>query len=245
MKDKLVRANSGQTEMPLPCLNKIVKYIEKATAPDSIFLYGSQANGDTNAESDWEIGCLFEDNYKSRSTLKELLEKEFQGSTRKFSVFPFKLADFKNYQPDTPFQKNIYMTVLLSGGAKTLAGAKRVEELPPPPLTKQDFIEDAFFNLGVAFSATQTGDLKTSDKAFCRSCLYATAALVWLKTGKLLYGFNHIYQASLPLDIPPEYRNLIKAAIDIRNGAKAQPNTQNYYKNISYINKYVLSELKK
>lgn len=97
--------------------------------PTSIFLYGSRARDDAIENSDYEVGVLFPiEQYVRRSVLNEAI------SNSKISVYPFKLEEFLQGNPDTPFNKSIYLREIKTTG-KTLRGDRVVEGMQTPAVT--------------------------------------------------------------------------------------------------------------
>ena len=97
---------------------KIAQELLKFTNAKSVFLYGSRARADFYAESDYEIGVLMEkDKYVGRAEIKNRF------SEKGVNIFPFYYEDFIAGNPDTPFQKSIYMREFVEPG-KPLSGDK-------------------------------------------------------------------------------------------------------------------------
>ena len=106
-------------------LKKVLEKIESICSPESIFLYGSRARGDYAEGSDFEIGVvLTEENYVGRIKLKEAVSDD------DVSVFPFRLNDLESVNPDTPFNKHIYLRELKET-ARTLRGPQIVVKGTP------------------------------------------------------------------------------------------------------------------
>ena len=219
---------------------KIEEAVEKLAAfkPKSIFLYGSQAVGETNSSSDYEIGVVFdEENYVGRVVLRQQVPDE------KFAIFPFKKEELETYNIDTPFQKNIYIAAMIMGGAKTVFGEKIVESLPVPKISTMDLLMDCSFLLGRALSAVivaKENHLRLANEMLYKSAFFATRNLIFSKTGKLINGYNNIFDQAKLLDLPEEYKNLLQLCADLRSEKTTDVDTSWYYKNISYINKYII-----
>jgi len=97
-------------------IEKVLNEIERACEPTSVFLYGSRARTDATSRSDYEIGVLFsESKYVGRSILRDAVKEAG------VSVYPFHLQQFLVGNPDTPFNKAIYMREVIVSG-KTLRG---------------------------------------------------------------------------------------------------------------------------
>lgn len=223
-------------------IKEIIDVLAEKYNPYSIFLYGSKATLSDNKKSDYEIGIIFEDSkYISRKIISDLI------NDKQYSIYPFKLSEVLNYDIDTPFQKNIYMSVLINGGAKTLYGEKVLEEMKAPHISTSDLLADINFNLGLALASVKvfkSNNIALANDMFYKSCLYVTRDLIYFSTQKLVITYNEIYEESLNLDIPDEYRNILKIAHSIRNEELVDVNSTIYFKNISYINKFILKEVK-
>lgn len=210
--------------------------------PISIFMYGSQANNSTNEDSDYEIGVVFsDDKYINRSTIKQ------QCPDKQYSIFPFKKSELLNHSIDTPFQKEIYIASLISGNAKTIYGEKIIENLSLPKIEKCELLMDSSFNLGYALSAVRlmkSGNIELANEFLYKSMFYATRNLIFAFKGKLISGYNNIYDQSKQLDIPSEYVALLELGYKLRNKQIAEVEDNMFYKNISYINKYVIPQIK-
>lgn len=221
----------------------ISKIIEKLKTfnPLSIFVYGSHANKSTNKKSDYEIGVIFNDeDFVNHSTLKKAIP------CKKYSIFPFKKTELLNHAIDTPFQKKLYITSLICGNAITLFGNKIIENLKVPPITIYDLLMDTSFNLGYALSAVRlmkSGNINLANEFLYKSTFYATRNLIYFKNKKLINGYNNIYQESKLLNLPNEYNNLIEIAFKLRNNKINKIDKDIYFKNISYINKFIIPTL--
>lgn len=218
---------------------QVIERLESVCTPESIFLYGSRARGDHAEDSDFEIGVvLTEANYVSRSTLKEAV------SDTDFSIFPFRIEDLKSGNPDTPFNKHIYLRELKET-AKTLSGQNIIENLEVPEITDIDLISDAQFNLGLALSAVlveRNGDVKTATPMFYKSCLFAARALLMKTTAQFPKSYEEIGACTSVLELDNEFTELINNALLARRGER-QPETRDLYKNISFINQVVIPGL--
>ncbi|KKT87192.1 MAG: hypothetical protein UW86_C0007G0016 [Microgenomates group bacterium GW2011_GWA1_Microgenomates_45_10] len=218
-------------------LEKVLDDIESVCEPVSIFLYGSRARTDSTSFSDYEIGVLIpEDRYVGRSVVRGAVKDS------RVSVYPFRLEQFQAGNPDTPFNKKIYMRELIASG-KTLRGKRIIEEMQLPSIEVLDALSDAQFNLGYALAATiahRDGSEQTANLLFYKSCLFGTRALVIEKTGKVPATYDDILKEAEKLDLG-EYTNLVKAAYESRQTGKYDP--QLLFKNISYINQLVVPNL--
>lgn len=222
-------------------LEKVLEILIENFKPYSIFLYGSKATNSDNEKSDYEIGVIFEENnYVSRKEISKLV------SDTNFSIFPFRLNEIINYDIDTPFQKNIYMNVLINGGSKHLYGEDVLHNLKAPTITINDLLADTNFNLGIALSSVRvykSGNVELANDMFYKSCLYVTRNLIYCYTQKLCISYKEIYESSKDIDAFNSYKELLEFAYAIRTGEKVEIDPNYYYKNISYINKFVLKEI--
>lgn len=223
-------------------INQVISKLEKFK-PVSIFLYGSQATNSQNSQSDYEIGVIFEDeSYVNRTTLR----KDIPDS--KFAIFPFKESEIKNCSIDTPFQKNIYIASLVQGNGKTIYGEEIVENIAMPQISTQDLLMDTSFNLGYALSAVRVmkiGQIQLANEFFYKSLFYSTRNLLFFRSGKLISGYNNIYNQAKTLDLPDQYQALLDAAFNLRNGIISEIDSSLYFKNISYINQFVIPSIQK
>ena len=213
----------------------------KSLNPISIFVYGSKAVNETNSKSDHEIGIVFnEDNYVSRSEIKDLINNS------KYSIFPFRLSELKNYTIDTPFQKIIFINSLKFGNSKTIYGEQLIETLSPPPITTLDLLSDTYFNLGYALSCVRIykcGNIDLANDMFTKSVFYSTRNYIYFKTKKLIVGYNNIYNQAKKLKLPNTYKELLENAYNIRNEKTYKSNPKLYFTNITYINKFIIPQL--
>lgn len=223
-------------------LDMIINKIESNFNPYSIFLYGSAATSTFNSKSDYEIGVIFKsDNYISRKQIKEIVPQNI------YAIFPFKLEEMFSYDIDTPFQKEIYIASLIKGGARTIKGKDVFQELKAPIITKDCLLEDVYFNKGLALSAVKifkTGNIELANEQFYKSCFYVTRDLIYSKQNYLCTTYEDIYLKSKEIDIPKEYGDLLDLAYDLRMEKISSIDSIMYFKNISFINKYIVKELK-
>ena len=219
-------------------MNKKILETLKSFKPLSVFLYGSQANNNTNSKSDFEIGVIFDDkNYVSRQELQKSI------SNKNYNVFPFKLSEIKNCTFDTPFQKKIYLYSLITGHAKTIFGDKIIESLTLPKITKYDLLMDTSFNLGYAVAAVRLAKENVDSLAFelfYKSMFFATRNLFFAKFGVLLNEYTNIYKESYKLQLPTEYQELLNIGNKLRNEIVNEVDKKYLFKNISYINMYII-----
>ena len=216
-------------------LEKVLDELEKHN-PVSIFLYGSRARTDATDESDYELGVLFpEHQYVKRSLLKE-------GMPDNVSVYPFKLEEFKIGNPDTPFNKNIYLQEIKKSG-KTLRGEKVIEGMQVSAVTVLDVLMDVQFNLGYALGAVvahRNESPETARMLFYKSCLFATRSLVVLKQKTLPTTYDEIVSVAQKLELG-EFADLPQKALEVRKGAQLEPN--DLFRNISFINQVIIPQI--
>lgn len=224
-------------------LDIIVNKIKSNFKPYSIFLYGSAATNTSNSKSDYEIGVIFKkDNYISRKYLKEVIPEN------DYAIFPFRFEEMLVYDIDTPFQKEIYIASLINGGARTISGKDIFKELKMPIITKECLLEDIYFNKGLAFSAVKifkTGNIELANEQFYKSCFFVIRDLIYLKQNYLCTTYEDIYFKSKKISIPEEYTTLIDCAYNLRTEKISSIDSVMYFKNISFINKYIVKEINK
>lgn len=210
----------------------------KFTNARSIFLYGSRARTDFYSESDYEVGVLMDrKKYISRAEIKSRFD------IKGINIFPFYYDNFVAGNPDTPFQKSIYMREIIEAG-KTLAGEKIIESLQPPVISLLDIIQDVRFNLGYALAATHSfrnGDNLTASLHLAKSCLFGTRNYIIFKTNKLLISYDNIVKASKELDLQ-EYQDLPAYAAKLRK-EEVGVDDKSLFQNISYLNKFIENDL--
>jgi len=219
-------------------LHQIANDLLTFTKAKSIFLYGSRARGDVCKKSDYEIGVLMErKKYVSRSKIKKYF------NFHNIGIFSFVYEDFIKYNPDTPFTKSIYMKEIIESG-KTLTGEKIIENLESPQIALLDVIQDLRFNLGYALAAVHSlynKDKKTALSHFTKSCFFGTKNYIIFKNKKFPHSYGEIVKMAKNLE---EYSDLPKYALKLRKG-KAKIIEQNFFRNISYLNKFIEGQLLK
>ena len=217
---------------------KIADDLIKFTNAISIFLYGSRARDDFYSESDYEIGVLMDrKKYISRAEIKSRFD------IKGINIFPFYYDNFVAGNPDTPFQKSIYMREIIEAG-ETLAGEKIIENLKSPAISLLDVIQDVRFNLGYALAATHSfrnGDNATAALHLAKSCLFSTRDFIIFKTNKFQISYDNIIDAAKELDLL-EYQNLPAYAAKLRKG-EIEVEDKSLFQNISYLNKFIENEL--
>jgi predicted nucleotidyltransferase len=219
-------------------MEKILKKIYEETLPISIFLYGSRARTDFKNDSDYEIGIIYKrENKISRS---ELTKKY---GNKNLSLYPFIFEDLEKYNIDTPFPKAIYIKELVETG-KTIFGEKILENMESPKITTVDLIERTAFDVATAFAAVRSfrnKDLISTSLNF-KSALFGTRVLEILKLKKFPYTYDEIFDLSKELNLDKEYGELLEVAIKVRNKGKIEE--KYLFKNISFLNKIVMNEIK-
>lgn len=217
---------------------QIAQELLKFTNAKSIFLYGSRARADFYTESDYEIGVLMEkDKYIGRAKIKDRFNE------KGVNIFPFYFEDFIVDNPNTPFQKSIYMREIIEAG-KTLAGEKVIENLKPSEIRLVDVIQDVRFNLGYSLAATHSyrnSDNATASLHFAKSCLFGTRDYIIFKTGMFLISYDDILSGSKKLDLQ-DYKDLPDYAFRLRKRSE-EIDDKKLFQNISYLNKFIENEL--
>lgn len=210
--------------------------------PLSIFIYGSCATNSKNSKSDCEIGVIFDEkNYTKKNVIDNLI------NNKNYKIYPFKNNDLKEYDIDTPFEKNIYIYSLISGGAKTIFGQKIIENLTLPNIDKHNLLADIYFNLGYLLSAYRLFKFKNNQlsyELFYKAILFTTRDLIFFKTKKFVNGYNNIYKQSKKIIDEDNYNHILKLAIDLRNEKDVTLKENDYLDGISYINKYIVPIIK-
>lgn len=228
---------SASNEAPVD-IEQVLNQIEEVCKPTSIFLYGSQARGDTTPRSDYEIGVLLPaDKYVGRAVLRDAIKEP------NASVYPFRLEQFLAGNPDTPFNKKIYMREVIASG-KTLRGEKLIEGMQLPSIETIDILSDAQFNLGYALAATiahRDNSPTTANLLFYKSCLFGARALIMKKTGKLPATYDEIVAAAKQLNLE-EYAGLVDAAYEARQTGIYDPAM--LFKNISFLNQLIIPAIR-
>jgi predicted nucleotidyltransferase len=215
----------------------VLETIFEKTKPVSIFLYGSRARGDFKEDSDYEIGVIYDKFKTSRSELVKM------HNLKNLNIYPFDLNEINNYDLDTPFPKVIYLKELIETG-KTIFGKNILENMKSPKIKTIDLIERTAFDIGSAMAAIRSfrnRDLISVSINF-KSALFGARVLEILNLKKFPYTYDEIYETSKELNLEPEYRDLLDNAIKIRNKGKIEE--KYLFKNISFLNKLVMEEVK-
>jgi len=219
-----------------PSIQKVLEIIFADTLPLCIFLYGSMSRGDSVAESDYEIGVIYQKNSKvSRSILASYHQ------LKNLKIYPFSLEDLQNHNIDTPFPKSFYLLQLLDN-AKILFGENIFQKISKPTINSNDLIEIVAFSLGRAYAAVvssrQNDTIAVIDN-FTKSLLYGLQALAFIKTGHVIYSYQELKNQIQNLNIPIEYTPLISHVFSVRSG-EILPDANFLYKNISFLNQFIM-----
>ena len=220
-------------------IEAIFDKIYEQAKPVSIFVYGSRARGDYKKDSDYEVGVLFERDKKwGRRELKQLHNLD------NLNLYPFVYEDFIKYSLDTPFPRAVYLRELLDG-AKTVRGKKIAGDMKLPAVRVSDLLEVGTFQIAYALGAVLSSrqeDWVTTSIEFTKSVLFGARVLVVLETKKFPLEYGEIVEQALKLELEPQFRDLIKHAIEVRKGAKIDP--LQLYTNITFLNQVVLQRVK-
>lgn len=217
---------------------QIANELLEFTNARSVFVYGSRARDDFQSDSDYEIGILMDkEKYISRAEIKKRFIFD------EVNIFPFHYEEFITGNPDTPFQKSIYMREIIEAG-KTLVGEEIIENLKKPSISLLDVIQDVRFNLGYALASTHSyknKDTATASLHFSKSCLFGTRDYLVFKTNKFPISYDDIANGSKEL-VLKEYQNLPIYAAQLRE-QKAEIDIDKLFQNVSYLNKMIEKEL--
>jgi predicted nucleotidyltransferase len=217
-------------------LSQLLKKIWEESNPVSIFLYGSMSRNDFTPDSDYEIGVIYEKEKKwPRQKLKDLHHFD------NVKIYPFVKEELEKGEIDTPFPKSIYLHGLLHD-SQVLYGQELIGIIKVADISKDDLLEAVGFCLGRAYSAivsSRQQDWIAVRDAFTKSSLYGFQLLIFIKTKKLVFSYKDIGKQAQKL-IEEEYQDLFDHVIRVRenNVAVEMPLL---YKNISFLNKSVLS----
>lgn len=221
-------------------IQSVVDAIYQDTDPICIFLYGSMSRDDKNQFSDYEVGVLYHASSKiSRSELSKYHHLS------ELKLYPFTIEDLQNYNLDTPFPKAFYITTLIST-AKILAGEDVFKTIPLPKITTVDLVELVAFSLGRAYCAvvsSRQNDMVAVTEHFTKSFFYGLQALIFIKTKKIIFSYHELKDILPSLNIPSEYSELINHIFDVRFN-NITPNINLLYKNISFLNIYVMPQIR-
>jgi len=220
-------------------IQAILDKIYADTSPICIFLYGSMSRDDQNQNSDYEIGVLY---HASSKVPRSELSKYHNFPELK--LYPFTIEDLQSYNLDTPFPKKIYINTLIST-AKILAGEDVFKSITLQKITKSDLVELVAFSLGRAYCAvvsSRQNDIVAVSEHLTKSFFYGLQALVFIKTNKIIYSYHVLKDIVLTLNIPSDYAELINHIFDVRFN-NSTPNINLLYKNISFLNMYVMGEI--
>lgn len=199
--------------------------------PTSVFLYGSRGRGDATPGSDYELGVIFDDErYVQRSDIHAAI------ANPQVKAYPFKWGELASGTVGFVFQKSLYLREIVKGG-RTIAGKHLIEQIPPPPITTLDLVQDMRFSIGRALDAVlafREGHTKLGMELFSKSCFFGLRCLEILELKTFPLGYAEIYELSKKLVHEPEYRAVITAAHKFRQTG-AQPNIDILFDNISLL----------
>jgi predicted nucleotidyltransferase len=213
-------------------MDQVILDAIKDSSPLSAFLYGSQAHGDATTTSDYEIGLIFDDeNYVSRREIHDRVKLD------NVRIYPFRLSELKNYRPDTPFPRKLYMRELISFG-RTIYGEKVIENLPRPKLTTVDLLGVIRFEIGLAygaFRAHRSLGHDAADYAFFKSCVYGARCLILLSGDD--YPINYAESLEMAKDLTgnDEFKVVLDAAHDYRVGKLTRIDSDLIFRNMSFL----------
>lgn len=220
-------------------VEKVFDEIYKQAKPVSIFVYGSRSRGDYKKDSDYEVGVLFKRDKKwGRRELKQL------HNLNNLNLYPFVYEDFIRYTLDTPFPRAVYLRELLES-AKTVRGKSTVEKMELPAIKTIDLLEVGTFQIAYALGAVLSSrqeDWITASIEFTKSVLFGARVLVILDKLKFPSEYEVIAKDALKLEMEPQFKDLIKHAIDVRKGLKLD--SSQLYTNITFLNQVVLQKVK-
>lgn len=224
-----------------PHIQTIIDKIYTETNPICIFLYGSMSRGDQNQNSDYEIGILYHASSKvSRSELSKY------HNITELKLYPFTVEDFQNFNLDTPFSKKFYINTLIST-AKILVGEDVFKNISLQKIIQSDLIELVAFSQGRAYSAvvsSRQNDMIAVTDHFTKSFFYGLQALAFIKNKQIIYSYQELKNAVTTLNIPPEFDELTNHVFDVRF-KNISPNKDLLYKNISFLNMFVMIQVNK
>ena len=211
-------------------INKIIKFSEQFS-PLSVFLYGSQATGETTPNSDYEVGLIFDDEkYISRREIKA--KQDFDG----VSFYPFRLSELRSYTLDTPFPKKLFVYWLIKSG-KTILGDDIISQIEIPEITKLDLVGAIGFEIGISFCSflnLRQGNRFLAHDEFSKSCLHGLKLLIFVESGEFLTTYKDVHEFSKKMDLPDEYREVIDAAYNFRQNSDDVDDNL-IYKNMSFL----------
>ena len=220
--------------------NEVLNTIKQLN-PLSVFLYGSRASGDFRSNSDYEIGLIFKDaDYIPRHEVHARVN--FDGAR----VYPFRLSDIENGTPDTPFPQKFYMRELIEFG-RTLHGEKIIEDLPKPSITTVDLLGQIRFEIGLAYGAFRSMrslNQDAADYSFFKSSIYGARCLIMLQDRQFVTGYRNTFEEATKLVKNDDYRAVLRAAIDYREGRVQTIEPNLIYKNMSFLT-WIEAEIQK
>lgn len=196
-------------EMPPTIQNLSTELINQGAR--SVFLYGSRARGDNLADSDWEVGVIFdEDKYLSR---RELASLQSDGVV----IYPFKYDELTSGVADVPFTRTIWLTELITA-AETIGGEEIVSKITAPEITAFDIIADNSFYKARsvdAMIAQREGHDSLARDLFVKSALLGTRALILAEGLKFPKNYPEIVEIATPL-LDTESQAILGRALEVR-----------------------------
>lgn len=217
-------------------LRSAVDRVAELAKPVSIFLYGSQARGDTVPESDFELGVVIK---RGQSITRRAIAEELELISSNIRGYVFVYEDLLNKEIDTPFEKSLFLRELACS-AVTLYGQHLVEELVPPPVTATDAILDLRFQVGrsiAALIASRNGEEASATENFHKSCLFGCRLLAIESAAQFPSNYADIVQL-VTGHLPEEFSYLPRLALASRSD-KRMPEDQAFHDNIALLTKYI------
>lgn len=216
----------------------ILQQVYANTNPQSIFLYGSSAVGDTVAnKSDYEVGLIYDKATKiSRSELAKT------HNLRQLSLYPFASEDLEIGFIDTIFPQKLYL-YQIKLGSKTIFGKDILSNLVVPKLSLSDLLESVAFECGIAMAAYvnfRNVSVESATSYFVKSCLYTVRTLIIFQLGIFPISYKEIVELvksnSGKLNLSEDEILLINNSYEIRNGRLSITN-EYIFQNLKLVNK--------
>lgn len=203
--------------------------------PKSVFLYGSRGRGDAMPNSDYEIGVIFDDDkYVHRRDIHAAI------ADPNVKAYPFKWSELSQGTFGHVFQKSLYLREIIKGG-HTIAGEHLIEQIPPPPITTLDLIQDIRFYIGRALDAMvvcREGHTDLGMEMFSKACFFGLRDLEILELKTFPLGYEEIYRLAFKVVKEPEHLEVIEAAHLLRqDGTPASIDI--LFKNISLLDSLI------
>lgn len=199
--------------------------------PKSVFVYGSRGRGDAKPNSDYELGIIFDDDkYVQRSDIHTAI------TDKRVKAYPFKWGELSQGTFGHVFQKSLYLREIIRGG-QTVAGEHLIEQIPPPPITTLDLIQDIRFYIGRALDAMlvyREGHKELGMEMFSKACFFGLRDLEILELRTFPLGYDELYELSAKVVTDPQYREVVEAAHAYRKTGKVAE-IDILYRNISLL----------